>query len=93
MIDLIEQQSVINVYITSIFAAESNKKWSSSLRIPKSEHYASDALIIVEFNLVESPSLDCNGIEVLQIASLQFNNLDVIGRWNFIFFLITSTIY
>lgn len=60
--------------------SDSNKKWSSSLRVPKSEHYASDALIIVEFNLVESPSSDRGCAEVLQIASVQFNNLDVIAN-------------
>lgn len=72
-----------NIYLNSIFfifhVAESNRRWSSSLRVPKSEHYASDALIVFEFNLVETSSEDSDYTDVLQIATVQFNNLDVIG--------------
>ncbi|GIY47641.1 vacuolar protein sorting-associated protein 13D [Caerostris extrusa] len=58
---------------------EPSRKWYSSLNVPKTEQYASDALITVEFNWIESPSSEANCTEVLQIGIVQFNNLDVIG--------------
>ncbi|GFQ85231.1 vacuolar protein sorting-associated protein 13D [Trichonephila clavata] len=57
-----------------------SKKWSSSLTVPKTEQYASDALITLEFNWVEMPSSEIDCSEVLQIGNVQFNNLDVIAN-------------
>ncbi|GBM84423.1 hypothetical protein AVEN_143937-1, partial [Araneus ventricosus] len=54
------------------------RKWFSSLSVPKTEQYASDALITMEFNWIESQSTEANATEVLQIGTMQFNNLDVI---------------
>ncbi|CAL1290806.1 unnamed protein product [Larinioides sclopetarius] len=56
------------------------RKWFSSLSVPKTEQYASDALITMEFNWIETPSTEANATEVLQIGTMQFNNLDVIAN-------------
>ncbi|XP_054721064.1 intermembrane lipid transfer protein VPS13D-like [Uloborus diversus] len=55
-------------------------KWSSSLHVPKTDHFVSDALIIIEFNWIECPSSEQGFTEVLRIANVQFNNLDVIAN-------------
>lgn len=75
------------------FSGDSNRRWSSSLKVPKSEHYTSDALIVVEFNLIETPSTDTGSTEVLQIASVQFNSLDIIGLNHSFFFLNLSNFW